>query len=146
VYLCLCHKVFKSTTVPHEREGTLRASPQPGRWSRRPSVSRRKSPTQLGYDGKNRKEWNEDSSSEDSDSIVAKTILPNPSKHLNSTEDSDYTDNSSGKTASISTMFWVLLEPQQNHVFLDSNGVTMFCCYQMWLILQKSPKYLRAAD
>ncbi|XP_072223315.1 uncharacterized protein [Leuresthes tenuis] len=88
-------QVFKSTTAPHEREGTPRASPQPGRWSRRPSVSRRESPTQLGYDGKNRKEWDEESSSEDSDSIVAKTIPPNPSKHLNSMEDSDYTDNSS---------------------------------------------------
>ncbi|XP_071329252.1 uncharacterized protein [Trachinotus anak] len=83
-------KVLQSSKAPPDSREAPRATPQPGRRTEKPRVRRRKLPVQRGYDGK----MKDTSSSEDSDSSVAKPSLHVSSRHF-IIEDSDYTDNSS---------------------------------------------------
>ncbi|XP_045913238.1 uncharacterized protein LOC123975631 isoform X3 [Micropterus dolomieu] len=105
-------KAFNTPSILHERKETSIASSQPGRWTGRPRICRRK-PVKARNGYKKKEEEAGENSSEESDGYVAKTRLniPSqhysstedsantrlniPSQHYSSTEDSDYTDNSS---------------------------------------------------
>lgn len=78
---------------------TSKASPQADRWAGGPRICRRKRALQAGYGDTKEEQRDEDTSaSEDSDYFRAKPSLHIPPKGDTCMEDSDYTDNSSGKT------------------------------------------------
>ncbi|KAM9751308.1 DNA (cytosine-5)-methyltransferase 3C-like [Menidia menidia] len=89
----------KSTSVPHGREGSPLASPESGKFSRRPSDCRRRYPLRSSCNEENRipapVKQNPQSSVVDRVGIAAKATPHNPSKGFNSTDDTDYTDSSS---------------------------------------------------
>ncbi|XP_017295445.1 DNA (cytosine-5)-methyltransferase 3B [Kryptolebias marmoratus] len=81
-------KAYENIKIPHDREETPKASPQPDWWARRPSIRRRKLPVQKTEEGG-------ESSTEGSDSHVASPRTYNNTKHCGSVDNTDYTDNSS---------------------------------------------------
>ncbi|XP_069382324.1 uncharacterized protein [Paralichthys olivaceus] len=84
-------KMIDSTKAPPDNKQTPK--PQPGMWTGRPHVRRRKLPILAGYSSKKKEEEEDDeSSSDDGFSFVDKH---SQQKTKDNTEESDHTDNSS---------------------------------------------------
>lgn len=92
--VCSFLKVFNKALVPSQE--TLEASPQLCSWAEEPCISGRGTCVQASSGD----EKNKETSSLDGDRIEAKPSLHLPSECSSITEDSDDTDNSSGKTVS----------------------------------------------
>lgn len=107
-----CLKVFNKAS--RNSLDPPKASHQPCSWEGIPHIRKVRKPVEAGKSGKRKKEVvkeaekevgrgvekekrKEESSSEDGD-VEAKPRLHLPSKRSTNVEDSDYTDNSSGKT------------------------------------------------
>ncbi|KAF0036027.1 hypothetical protein F2P81_011339 [Scophthalmus maximus] len=156
----LCRKQVFSKVICSTK-GSPRAPPQRGSRSRRPRIRRTRIPVQRVYGRKKtgEKEEDEGSSSDDSNGSMDKSSLQITSKHYSRMEESDYTDNSSGKQSPQAEIVVMVSSggedggeddnmvststPSDSAEFLDAKGALVWgkaVGFSLWPAINKSSK------